>query len=99
MDGRNFYVHTWRVNYTELDVDDIDSADDLAEIAYDVGVQLGRGHPSELGTGADVPLPSAILAALDRLEPRVRSLAAELDARSVAGWRVLVGHEPAPPAR
>ncbi len=94
MDGRKFYVHTWRVNYTELDVDDIAVALDLAEVAYDVGVQLGRGHPAEMAEAAEGPLAPAILASLDRVEPSLRELAGALEDRSVAGWRVLVGEEP-----
>lgn len=95
MDGRKFYVHTWRVNYTELDVDDIETAEDLGEVGYDVGIQLGRGHPAEISPSGGAPLARAVLASLDRVEPRVRSMAIDLEGRDVAGWRVLVGQEPA----
>ncbi|NUP14404.1 MAG: DUF2252 family protein [Polyangiaceae bacterium] len=45
VDGSGFYVHAWRVHYTELRIDDIRGRDELAELTYDVGLQLGRGHP------------------------------------------------------
>lgn len=94
MDGRKFYVHTWRVNYTELDVDDIETAEDLGEVGYDVGVQLGRGHPAEMSKAGGGPLAAAVLASLDRIEPRLRAMAIDLEDRDVAGWRVLVGQDP-----
>jgi len=43
--GETFYVHAWRVHYTEIRVEDVRDATELGELAYDFGLQLGRGHP------------------------------------------------------
>ena len=45
VDDEVFYVHAWRVHYTELRVEYLESPAELAEVAYDFGLQLGRGHP------------------------------------------------------
>lgn len=42
--GKPFYTHAWQVQYIELGVNDIESGEEIAEIAEDVGLQLGRGH-------------------------------------------------------
>jgi hypothetical protein len=42
---RTFWVHAWPDNYAEADVMTLPSAQELREIAFDAGVQLGRGHP------------------------------------------------------
>jgi hypothetical protein len=96
LDGRSFYVHTWRVNYTELDVDDLRTARELAEVAFDVGLQLGRGHPQEMQDPPGVRLPVAIASSLDRVEPRIREASRQLEVRTVTGWEELVRRAPAP---
>lgn len=45
VDGASYYVHAWRVHYTELSVSDVRGPEELEELAYDFGLQLGRGHP------------------------------------------------------
>ena len=45
LEGHSFWFHAWTVNYADLDIRrDLDSAAELAEVARDVGFQLGRGH-------------------------------------------------------
>jgi len=49
IDGRPYWVHEWVDDYVELDVHDPrTSEDDLREVLYDIGVQLGVGHPRAL---------------------------------------------------
>ena len=43
--GLDFWVHAWPLNYAELRIEDLRSPDELSEVVYDAGVQLGRGHP------------------------------------------------------
>lgn len=48
LDGRYFWFFAWSDNYAELDIHrSLESVTELGEVAYDVGVQLGRGHPAE----------------------------------------------------
>ena len=43
-DSRSWWVRSWEPSYGELDIDELASASELAEIVRDVGVQLGDGH-------------------------------------------------------
>lgn len=50
MQEGTFWVHSWVENYRELDIHETFSTPgELAEVAYDVGVQLGLGHPKQIG--------------------------------------------------
>jgi len=50
LNGRPYWIHEWVNDYTELDVSDSSlTLTELQEVLYDVGVQLGRGHPRGLG--------------------------------------------------
>ena len=47
--GRTFWVHGWTDDYMELSMDSwITSPQDMRQVAYDVGIQLGLGHPKEV---------------------------------------------------
>lgn len=79
-DGTDFYVHAWRVHYTEVSVRDIRDAIELGELAYDFGLQLGRGHPrsapgTDAGNRERASIKAAIVAAAPRLGDRSRDLA------------------------
>jgi hypothetical protein len=48
--GEMFWTHAWVLNYRELSVaESFRSSEELAEVAYDVGVQLGLGHLRDVG--------------------------------------------------
>ncbi len=40
-----FWVHEWADNYIEVQHDALPTQRDLIELAFDVGIQLGLGHP------------------------------------------------------
>src|SRR5690606_7985935 len=42
---RWYWAHAWAKSYRELRIADFADAEELAEIAHDVGMQLGLGHP------------------------------------------------------
>ncbi|HJS56880.1 MAG TPA: DUF2252 family protein [Vicinamibacteria bacterium] len=44
LEGRHYWFHAWPDNYAELRISALPSPQALQEVAYDVGVQLGRGH-------------------------------------------------------
>jgi hypothetical protein len=50
IDGRPYWLHEWVDDYTELSLSD-DRLDqrEVAEVLFDVGVQLGLGHPRGVG--------------------------------------------------
>jgi hypothetical protein len=63
---KNFWVHSWVQNYKELDIQkSCSDKKDLEEIVYDIGVQLGRGHPKQIAAPLDAQLRQAQLLWLD----------------------------------
>jgi hypothetical protein len=88
--SRTFWVHGWTDDYVELSIaSSIASPQDLRQIAYDVGVQLGRAHPKEVA-GEDVPpdLRGILLQATRRNEARIRKTIDELAEATVEAWMV-----------
>jgi hypothetical protein len=80
----NFWVHAWPLNYEELSIDDLRSPDELEEVAYDAGVQLGRGHPKRWSDHEAAGLRRALAVGLP--ERRVREAAVGLAAETRAAW-------------
>lgn len=95
IDQLRFYVHAWRLHYTELSTTQIESANELSELAYDVGLQLGRGHPKELALAGGAELCTALRAMLTEIEPTIYPTARELAARVVAASRSFAATLPA----
>lgn len=88
VDGSSYYVHAWRVHYTELSIKDINAPDELAELAYDFGLQLGRGHPVlPASTESGRTERRVIAEALDKIAPELAEVS-----RGFAE-RVMQGHE------
>ena len=83
---RNWWIRSWDPSYRELRIDDLRSPRDLAQIAYDVGVQLGAGSLKDLSGPRWNAERQRELAALARLERRIRNKTSELVAELVAGW-------------
>jgi hypothetical protein len=82
---KTFWIHAWPDNYAEIDIwKNLTQPRDLEEIAYDVGVQLGRGHPAGLAGDAAARLRASLLRTLPdaRLEEAVTGLVWE----TTAAW-------------
>ena len=45
---RNWWIRSWDWSYRELRVDDLGSVQELEDVVYDAGVQLGGGALREL---------------------------------------------------
>lgn len=87
LEGRYFWFHAWPDNYAELDIRrTLDSPAELSEVAYDVGVQLGRGHPKGLKGGSAQRLRKTLLDALRGSQ--IQALSAGLADASEAAWRL-----------
>ena len=83
----DYYVHAWRVHYTEVSIRDIRDAIELGELAYDFGLQLGRGHPrSAPGTEAGNRERAAIKAAIVAAGPGLADKSRALAVRTRAGY-------------
>jgi hypothetical protein len=89
-------VHAWTDNYQELSLQSsFRTPSELREVAYDVGVQLGRGHPRRLQGDAAAQLRMEILRSLpmDRIRHEIRALTDE----TLRAWRRFVLSSPARP--
>jgi hypothetical protein len=83
--GRTFWVHAWTDHYVELDImKSLSSPQELREVAYDVGVQLGRGHPKRVDEEGGILLRMEILRSLP--EDKVRREIAALTEETLKSW-------------
>jgi hypothetical protein len=86
---RGWWVRAWDPSYRELEIASLGSAADLTAIAHDVGAQLGRVNPVTRGDEPAEGARRALLASIDRLEPRIRRVAHEITVALLQGWRTL----------
>jgi hypothetical protein len=77
----DWWVTSWEQSYREVRLTDLRSVDDLADIAFDSGVQLGAGTLDAVRQQA--------LSSVARLEGRLRKETAALVEELLAGWREL----------
>ncbi len=83
-----FWIHAWVENYQELGIGDaLPSAGEMAEVAYDVGVQLGRGHPNQIGAPLDLQLRREQMRLLARDRKLIKSQRHELADLVTAAWQ------------
>jgi hypothetical protein len=92
-EDRVFRVYGWTDDYIELKGESsFRDPRDLRQVAYDVGIQLGRAHPRD--TPGRVPAREArmrLLEATCTYEGRVHQAIAELTERTVEAWRAFRG--------
>ena len=95
-----FWIHTWLQHYAEVDAGElVKTPSELDEIAFDVGVQLGRGHVRGIASPLDSQLRRAQLETLDRHEAALRGAVDSMTAATLDGWREFragAGCEPMP---
>jgi uncharacterized protein (DUF2252 family) len=88
LQDHTFWIHAWVENYKELAIgEDFATADELVEVAYDVGVQLGRGHPNQIGAPLDLQLRREQMRLLERDRELIRVQRRELAELVVEAWR------------
>ncbi len=88
-EGATFWVHAWVDNYKELEIGKTtQSIEEMAEVAYDVGVQLGRGHTNQIAAPLDVQLRREQLSLLASTEAQIKKMCLELTDEVVAAWEL-----------
>ena len=91
-----FWIHSWVDNYKELKHNEsFESLDDLAEVVFDVGVQLGQGHPKQIAAPLDVQLRREQLLLLSKTESELKMVCKELAAETIAAWEAFCEKEAA----
>ena len=86
---RNWWIRSWDWSYRELRVDDLRSVQELEEVVYDAGVQLGGGALRELAGAQAYSGQQRELETLARLERRIRDETSRLVEELLLGWKEL----------
>ena len=85
---KEFWVHEWYDNYHELSIrTSFQSPADLRDIAADVGVQLGLGHPRSIYDSNTSGLRSQLKSTLEGLHGEIEQTIADLTRQTVAAWQ------------
>jgi hypothetical protein len=93
---KTFWVHAWTDYYVELDIQkSLQTPDDLREVAFDVGVQLGRGHPKRMDEEDGTRLRMEILRSLPHEE--IGREIASLTEETIAAWNRFKAKTPSGP--
>jgi hypothetical protein len=82
---RNWWIRSWESSYREVRLDDLRSVQDLSDIVYDSGLQLGAGITQ--GTDTESTLRLRSLNAITTLDARIRRETDRLVRDLLAGWR------------
>ncbi len=86
--GKFFWMHDWTDDYHEASIATlIRTARELREIAYDVGVQMGRVHPKRPDGTVDKARSKEAARSLASIEARVRAAIREMAGRTETAWR------------
>ena len=84
---KTFWVHEWYDNYHELSIrTSFQTPKDLHDIAADVGVQLGLGHPRNISDSESSGLRSTMVSTVERLQEQIEQAIADLTRQTVAAW-------------
>ncbi|MGH1363726.1 MAG: DUF2252 family protein [Calditrichia bacterium] len=84
-----FWVHSWVDNYKELKVaESFVNVEELKEVLYDVGVQLGKGHVKHIASPLDLQLRRAQQKLLKEHYDELTALCAELAVETVEAWEM-----------
>jgi len=78
-----WWVSSWEPSYREVHLRDLRSVQDLADIAFDSGVQLGAGKL--------ISVRKEALSSVERLDRRLRKETSIVVQELLAGWRELAG--------
>ncbi|MEM7675162.1 MAG: DUF2252 family protein [Myxococcota bacterium] len=88
LERRIFWIHAWVDNYREFKLDrTARTPEELAEVVYDVGIQMGRGHPNQIAAPFDRQLRDALIQMLDGCESDLRTAIKRFTRDLKAAWR------------
>jgi hypothetical protein len=85
-DQSQWWIHSWDFGYRELEIGDLESQADLAEIARDVGLQLGRGHCNGIAAPLEDLNRDAQARALGLTRGHIETLAKRLADEIYQAW-------------
>jgi hypothetical protein len=77
--AEHWWISSWEASYREVRLSDLQSVEDLGDIAFDSGVQLGAGK--------QVAIRREALSSVVILEQRIRKETSTIVEELLAGWR------------
>ncbi len=84
---RVFWIHSWVDNYKEMKIaKTFKSVEELKEVVYDVGVQLGRGHPAKIADPLGLQLRMAQIKMLDLHKGDILRASLKMAADTLSAW-------------
>ena len=85
---KTFWVHEWYHNYRELSIrTSFQTPQDLHEVADDVAVQLGLGHPRNISDFNSSELRRRMLSTLAELREEIEQTIFDLTRQTMAAWK------------
>ena len=86
-DDLTFWIHAWVDNYAEVSIlESFPSPEELGEVAYDIGLQLGRGHTNQVAPQLDLQVRRSLFRLLARDEDEIRQISRELTSMVSGAW-------------
>ncbi len=87
-DGKTYWAHSWVDNYKEIKIaTTMQSPEELAEVAHDVGAQLGLGHPEGIASPLDLQLRNAQILFIDDHGDDLAQICRDLAEEITTVWR------------
>jgi hypothetical protein len=84
---KEFWVHEWYDNYHELSIrTSFQTPKDLRDIASDVGVQLGLGHPRNISDTDSSGLRATMASTLEKLRVEIEQTISHFTEQTIAAW-------------
>ena len=82
-----FWVHSWVDNFEEIKIGkSFKSSEEMAEVACDIGVQLGRGHVKQIAAPFDYHLRKEQLRIINSEDAVIKTAIVEFADRVVDAW-------------
>ena len=90
---RHWWIQDWSPAYTEVNSGDYASAEEIAEVAFDAGLQLGSSAISVRDKSAN-DCRRRVAATVVKLEPRIRETGRRLTEEMLQAWTAFAGRQP-----
>lgn len=86
--NKTFWVHSWVENYKEVKIGKtLSNVEQLSEVAFDVGIQLGHGHTRNIASPFDAQLRRSQLVLLAKTEKELRQAVIDLTDLTIEAWQ------------
>lgn len=86
IDDKTFWIHGWADNYHEMDIAEFESPEMLRTIAYDVGLQLGRGHVNQIAAPLDAQFCRAQRRFIEEHREDLQEAVIDMTQMTIAAW-------------